>query len=177
MSPSKLFPLAILFLAAACSDAVTSPAKNGDSNPGLAVQSGGNPKFSNKETDCTTSGTTITCTYKITGLGNTDIVDVFLVAGVQVSGQCRNNGGQIVPAKDFQSTVTGSALAQRPQNGQINGSLTVDATSASTPNATAVCPNGNWTLANLSFTFTSAPDLFANVYRQDGSSIRIDSQF
>ncbi len=49
MSPSKLFPLSILFLAAACSDAATSPAKNGASNPELAVQGGGSPKFSNKD--------------------------------------------------------------------------------------------------------------------------------
>jgi hypothetical protein len=49
--------------------------------------------------------------------------------------------------------------------------------SASNPSVTSVCPNGNWTLANVSKSFVSDPDLYAIVHHRDGSTTRIDSEF
>ncbi len=162
----------------ACTEIGTSPsALKPTGGPALAVQGGGSPKFSNKGTDCTASGSSITCTYKITGLGNTDIVDVFVSAAVTVSGFCRNHGGQVVEAQDFTGTVSGSDLNQQPENGQIVGSLDLLASSASNPSAASVCPGANWTLANVSKTFVGAPDLYAIVHHQDGTTTRIDSAF
>jgi hypothetical protein len=104
-------------------------------------------------------------------------VDIFLSAQVTVSGQCRNHGGQIVEAKDFTSTVSGSQLNVRPENGQVTGSITVSASSSANPSVTDVCPNGNWTLFNVTKSFVSSPDLYAIVHHQDGSATRIDSAF
>ena len=162
----------------ACTEVGTSPSSlTPMGRPALAVQGGGNPKFSNKDTDCSASGTSITCSYKITGLGNTDVVDIFLSALVTVSGDCRNHGGQVVEAQDFTGTGTGSDLNVQPENGQVTGSVDVLASSASNPSVTSVCPNGNWTLANVSKTIVGDPDLYAIVHHQDGSTTRIDSEF
>jgi hypothetical protein len=162
----------------ACTEVATSPRSLKPTGaPALAVQGSGNPKFSNKDTDCTATSTSITCTYKITGLGNTDRVDVFVTASVTVSGLCRNHGGQVVEAQDFTGTVSGSRLNQQPENGQITGSLDLLASSASNPSAASVCPGANWTLANVSKTFVGGADLYAIVHHQDGSTARIDSAF
>jgi len=174
-----LVPVLVPVLALlACTEIGTSPsALKPTGGPAFAVQGGGNPKFSNRDTDCTASSTDITCTYKITGLGNTDLVDVFVSAQVTVSGFCRNHGGQVVEAQDFTGTVSGSALNQKPENGQISGSIDLLASSASNPSAASVCPGANWTLANVTKSFVSNPDLYAIVHHQDGSTTRIDSAF
>ena len=162
----------------ACSESGTSPGLLSPTRPpSLAVQGGGNPKFSTKDTDCSATSTSITCTYKITGLGNTDIVDVFVSAPVTVSGFCRNHGGQVVEAQDFSGTVSGSKLNQQPENGQITGTIDILASSASNPSAASVCPGANWTLANVTKIFVGDPDLYAIVHHQDGSTVRIDSEF
>ena len=162
----------------ACTEVGTSPsALRPTGGPALAVQGGGNPKFSNRDTDCTASSTSITCTYKITGLGNTDLVDVYVTAQVTVSGFCRNHGGQVVEAQDFTGTASGSLLNQQPENGQISGSINLLASSASNPSAASVCPGPNWTLANVTKSFVTNPDLYAIVHHQDGSTTRIDSAF
>lgn len=170
--------LLVTFTVAACSEVGTSPRSLSPTGaPALSVQGGGSPKFSNKDTHCTATSTSITCTYKITGLGNTDVVDVFVTDPVTVSGVCRNHGGQVVEAQDFTSTLSGSALNLQPENGQITGSLDLSASSAPNPSASSVCPGANWTLANLSKTFVGAPDLYAIVHHQDGTTVRIDSAF
>jgi hypothetical protein len=178
MRRRMLFLITVLPPTLACSEIGTPPRSLEPSGaPALAVQGGGNPKFSNKDTNCDATGTSITCSYKITGLGNTDLVDVFVSASVTVSGDCRNHGGQIVEAQDFTGTVTGSRLNQQPENGQITGTLTLLASSASNPSAPSVCPNGNWTLANVSKSFVGDADLYALVHHQDGSTLQIDSAF
>lgn len=168
---------AALLAAAACADPLTSPAPTPDMRASLATTGGGSPKFSAKETDCSSGSTSIYCTYKITGLGNTDIVDVFLTAVVSVSGQCRNHGGQIVEVKDWRSTASGQQLNQRPENGQINGAISISASAAASPSASQVCPNGQWTLTNVSKVFVGGIDLYAVVHRQDGSTERVDSEY
>ena len=168
-----LLPIAA-FALAACTDVATGPTTT--ETPNFAVRGGGNPKFSSKDTDCSSSGLVFTCSYKVTGLGNTDQAEVTLSVPVRVSGQCENHGGHIVPAKDWDTSSSASSGLVRPENGQISGSLSVDASNAGTPSVTEVCPNGNWRLRNLSYSVGS-PDLYAIVYHQDGSSERVDSEF
>ena len=178
MRRRMLFLATVLPAAFACSESGTAPRSlEPKGAPAFAVRGGGSPKFSSKDTDCTATGTSITCSYKITGLGNTDLVDVFVSALVTVSGDCRNHGGQVVEAQDFTGTATGSRLNQQPENGQITGTLTLSASSASSPSAQSVCPNGNWTLANVSKAFVGDADLYAVVHHQDGSTSRVDSAF
>jgi len=177
MQRRMILPLATLLLAA-CSETATSPnSLRPTGGPALAVQGGGSPKFSSKDTDCSATSTSITCTYKITGLGNTDVVDVYVTAPVTVSGYCRNHGGQVVEAQDYTVILSGSQLSLRPENGQITGSIDLLASSSSNPSVTSVCPGANWTLFNISKSFVGDPDLYAIVHHQDGSTFRVDSEF
>jgi hypothetical protein len=166
--------LAGVALVAACSaDLVTRPASNSD--PAAAKSGTGNPKFAKQFTSCDASSTTITCNYKISGLGNTDVVDVFLSSTVLVQADCRNPGGNIAPGQAFETTVTGSQLQLRPENGQITSSISISASDAPDPVASQVCPNPQWTVVNIRKSFTGDFDFFAIVHHQDGSTERLES--
>jgi len=119
----------------------------------------------------------VLCNYKISGLGNTDVVDVFLTAPVLVQADCRNPGGNVAPGQAFQTSVTASQLQLRPENGQITNTISISASDAPTPSAAQVCPNPMWTVVNVRKTFSGPFDLFATVHHQNGTSTRIDSQF
>jgi hypothetical protein len=177
MKRTLYLPLAVvLTLVAACSADVTQP--NTDDVTAASAKSGtGNPKFAPQFTDCDFSSNIITCNYKISGLGNTDVVDVFLTAPVLVEADCRNPGGNVAPGQAFETTVTGSQLQLRPENGQITSSISISASDAPDPIASQVCPNPQWTVTNVRKTFTGEFDLFAIVHHQDGSDTRIESGF
>jgi hypothetical protein len=167
---------ATLALVVACnSDVVTKP---GADDAAVSAKSGtGNPKFARQFTDCDFSSNLITCDYKISGLGNTDVVDVFLTAPVLVEADCQNPGGNVAPGQAFETTVTGSQLQLRPENGQITRTISISASAAPDPVASQVCPNPQWTVVNVRKTFTGEFDLFAIVHHQDGSETRIESEF
>ena len=177
MKRMMLLSLTIAAGLAACggSDVVSPPSPA--AAPSLAASGTGNPKFARQFTDCSATSTSILCNYKISGLGNTDVVDVFLTAPVLVQADCQNPGGNVAPGQAFQTNVTGSQLQLRPENGQITRSISISASDAPTPSASQVCPNPQWTVVNVRKTFTGGFDLFAIVHHQDGSSTRIDSQF
>ncbi len=177
MKRTLLLALAAVAVATACStDVVTRP--NADDRTATSAKSGtGNPKFAPQFTDCDFSSNLITCDYKISGLGNTDVVDVFLTAPVLVEADCQNPGGNVAPGQAFETTVTGSQLQLRPENGQVTGTIDISASSAQDPVASQVCPNPQWTVVNVRKTFTGEFDLFAVVHHQDGSTTRIESGF
>jgi hypothetical protein len=178
MKRTLYVPLAAtLALVVACnSDVVTQP--GADDLAAASAKSGtGSPKFLPQFTDCDFSSNLITCDYKISGLGNTDVVDVFLTAPVLVEADCRNPGGNIAPGQAFETTVTGSQLQLRPENGQITSTISIRASDAPDPVASQVCPNPQWTVVNVRETFTGEFDLFAIVHHQDGSQTRIESEF
>jgi hypothetical protein len=178
MKRATLIPLAIAFgLTTGCSTDLVSPWSTPDDIPSLAKSGTGSPHFMNQFTDCDATSTTITCDYKISGLGNTDVVDVFLTAPVLVEADCQNPGGNVAPGQAFETTVTGSQLQLRPENGQITNTISISASDAPDPVASQVCPNPQWTVVNVRETFTGEFDLFANVHHQDGSDTRIESEF
>src|SRR5215213_3675595 len=113
MTRTTLIPLAaVLSLTLACATDVVSPTDDG---PALAMSGTGSPHFANQFVDCSFSTATISCDYKISGLGNTDVVDVFLTAPVHVEADCQNPGGNVAPGQAFETTVTGSQLNLRPE--------------------------------------------------------------
>ena len=178
MTRITLIPLAALIsLSTACATDIVSPPSAADGEVSLAKSGTGSPHFANQFVDCAFSTTTITCDYKISGLGNTDVVDVFLTAPVHVEADCQNPGGNVAPGQAFETTVTGSQLNLRPENGQITSTISIDASDAPDPVARDVCPNPQWTVVNVRETFSGGFDLFAVVHHQDGSSTRIDSRF
>ena len=177
MKPALLIPLTIAIGAVtACSADVVSPT-GPDVGPSLAQSGTGNPKFARQFTDCAFSTATITCDYKISGLGNTDVVDVFLSAPVHVEADCQNPGGNVAPGQAFETTVTGSQLQLRPENGQITNTISINAADAQDPVASQVCPNPQWTVVNVRETFTGDFDLTALVHHQDGSATPLNAGF
>lgn len=178
MKRAMLIPLTIAVgIVTACSGDVVSPTGVPDGGPSLARSGTGNPKFARQFTDCAFSTATITCDYKISGLGNTDVVDVFLTAPVLVEADCQNPGGNVAPGQAFETTVTGSQLQLRPENGQITSTISIDAADAEDPVASQVCPNPQWTVVNVRETFTGEFDLTAVVHHQDGSETSLNSGF
>jgi hypothetical protein len=170
MTYARFLAVAVLAAAAACTDTVpTSPAARPAVGPSLATQGGGSPKFSVQFTSCSSTTTSTSCSFKITGLGNTDVVDIYLTRAGSVDGQCRNHGGQIVEVKDWASSATASDLGVSPDNGQINGSLSISLSNIGSPSVSAVCPNGNWRLTNVVKEFDGDPTLYCVVHHQDGS--------
>lgn len=173
--------LAALAVVAACSD--PSAPRGATTTPAAAKSSTlGNPQFADQFTTCSPAApvpngtTTIACNYKITGGGNTASATITLAAPVLMDGQCQNNGGQIVPVKDWSLTATATQPNVQFQNGQITGSITVDLSQVQLPTAKQACPNGNWSLQNVSTRFAGGYQLSAQVF-SGNSSIVIYSQF
>jgi hypothetical protein len=149
MKRSALVPMLGCALLAACADpTATRPPSAGD--VAIAAKGTGNPKFSRKDTGCSeTSDGSVTCTYKITGLGNTDVVFVTIDAQVRVSADCQNPGGNIAPGQAYTTSVTKTSEAERPENGQVTGSVTFDFGAVANPTAADVCPNAKWEVINV----------------------------
>ena len=180
MNPTRFLAVAALALAAACSDPSSGPTAPG--SPASKGSTLGNPQFAEQFTTCSPAApvpagtTSIGCDYKITGGGNTESATITLAAPVLMDGQCQNNGGQIVPVKDWGLTVSATQPNVRFENGQITGSISVSLSQAQLPSAKTVCPNGNWSLQNTSTRFAGGYQLSAQVF-SGNASIIIYSQF
>ena len=168
MQPSRLIPIAILALAAACNDTTTSPTSSdkpqfATSFTALTAPSGAHYRQGSREPTCSVSGISVSCTgTQIAGVGNTDAT-LLLSVSYSATVQCRNNGGQIV---DVKTQGTSTTPAPDDATSLRNGTLTVSSFSASNVptdeafESRATCPNGNWTKELLgtatvsSFTYT-----------------------
>lgn len=93
--------------------------------------------------DCTLSGTTVTCTGSIAGLGQWDVT-ARLTVEASVTVICTNRGGNVAPGqtKYFSSTTTQTEL--RPENGRLNFSISATADPLP-PLSARDCPNRHWT--------------------------------
>jgi len=105
----------------------------------------------------------VTCSdYELAGVGNSN-ASATLVASYSATVQCRNRGGQIVDVKSQRTTAPTSTGNLNPKNGRLavpgvtSGPVPTDAQFE----ASAKCPNGNWTKETLedtqaltSFTYT-----------------------
>ena len=147
--------LTLVFAPSAAFAAITTTFNDAAAPTGTHVQTG--------TPTCQISGGAVTCSsYELAGVGNTN-AQASLTASYTATVQCRNHGGQIVEVK---SQVTG-ATATTGQLSPKNGRLLVPSLSsspvptASQFEASATCPNGNWTkealtgtIALSSFTYT-----------------------
>jgi len=113
---------------------------------------------------CTVTATTVNCptqAFELAGVGNTN-ASATLAATYSATVQCRNHGGQIVEVHSQTITATSTTGTLSPKNGR----LTIPPISATSPTAaefeaSATCPNPNWTAEILagsitlqSFTYT-----------------------
>jgi hypothetical protein len=166
----RLTPIAILALAAACSDTATSP----NSNPAPGVRPdlattfnpAAAPNGTHVQTgtpSCSVDGLTVTCSsYELAGVGNTDAsasLNVIYTATVD----CRNHGGQVVEVKAQSETGPFTTGRIRSKNGRLDVP-TLSSSGVPTDRdftSQATCPNGNWTkevrsgtTTLVSFTYT-----------------------
>ncbi|HZF67179.1 MAG TPA: hypothetical protein VEZ47_03985 [Gemmatirosa sp.] len=170
MKRSALVPMRGCALLAACADPTATRAPSaGDA--ALAAKGTGNPKFSRKDTGCTpTSDGSVTCAYKITGLGNTDVVFVTIAADVRISADCQNPGGNVAPGQAYTTSASQTFAAPRTDNGQVTGSVTFDFGAVAGPTAASVCPNAKWEVVNVRKSILSY-DFFAVVNPDSPSAI------
>lgn len=105
----------------------------------------------------------VSCTaYELAGVGNADATAT-LKATYTATVQCRNHGGQIVDVKSQVKAADTTTGKLQPKNGRlaVPALNSGPVPSASTFEAAATCPNGNWTkelldgtVALSSFTYT-----------------------
>jgi hypothetical protein len=111
--------------------------------------------------DVTFSGTTVTATADVSGLGSQKPATAQLIVNGTAEYECSNQGGNIVPGQNPQP-ATGTSPIQDLGNTTNNGRGVVDVsatlTAPQTINArTAGCPNGKtWTATLKTLVVTSA---------------------
>ena len=107
------------------------------------------------------SGTTVTATADVSGLGSQKPANAQLTVNGQALYECRNGGGQVVPGQNPQPARTTSPvqdLGNTTNNGRGVVDVSATLSAPTTINArTAGCPNGKtWTATLLSVEVTSA---------------------
>jgi hypothetical protein len=134
--------------AAACNQASpVGPTAFSAVSGGTTNLGSGNPHWILAETGCDTNA--LECWFKIAGLGVNTGVTVTMEAEVSVTYSCQNPGGVIPgPFQHLQTSTSASASTWSDHNGQITGTLSLDA--ATPPAAADVCPAANWTVVNVS---------------------------
>jgi hypothetical protein len=111
--------------------------------------------------DVTFSGTTVTATADVSGLGSTKPATAQLIVNGSALYECSNGGGNVVPGQNPQPATTTSPiqdLGNTTNNGRgvVNVSATLSAPEHINAK-TAGCPNGKtWTATLSSLVVTSA---------------------
>ena len=124
MRSGKLIPSALVALVALCTTA--------------GVVLAANPHFNSAS--ARRSGTNLTVSFKISGLGDNQTITVTASAKATAEYQCINNGGKNPSAANKQqvsANVSVSGDFTSGKNGSVNGTLTI-----TPPPATLVCPPG-----------------------------------
>ena len=111
--------------------------------------------------DVSFSGTTVTATADVSGLGSTKPASAQLIVNGTAEYECSNNGGNIVPGQNPQPATTTSPiqdLGNTTNNGRGVVDVSATLTAPATINArTAGCPNGKtWTATLKTLVVTSA---------------------
>ncbi len=145
-----LSTLIVALSASAALAAITTTINPAAAPKGTHLQSG--------TISCSVNQTTglVTCsTYELAGVGNANATGS-LAATYSATVQCRNHGGQIVEVKSQVKAATTSTGSLSPKNGRLavpqltSGPVPTDAQFE----ASATCPNGNWTKELLDGTIT-----------------------
>ena len=95
---------------------------------------------------CRDTGTQLSCSGSLAGLGNED-VDIVLTADAQASFACVNPGGNESPGQNkVPFTATGSEHfdASEIKNGNLAFTVRAPTTPPTATAEQAGCPNGNW---------------------------------
>jgi len=101
---------------------------------------------------CTDTGTTVTCTGKVAGLGGTTFTILVSAQGT-ADVTCTNPAGNVAPGQRFNFTASGqSGPFPTPRNGQ--SPYTVSTTAPTAPAGS--CPNPMWTATVTDVHFTTA---------------------
>jgi hypothetical protein len=103
---------------------------------------------------CTDSGTQLSCSGKVAGLGGTTFRIEVVSVGATADVTCTNPAGNVAPGQRFSFNASGSTgNLPTPRNGSYNFS----ALQTAAPTAPAgSCPNTKWTATVTDVQFTSA---------------------
>ena len=157
----RLAMLPLLALAvAACSDAVRTPTSVAEPVDGtsrldlisvsiVAANAPNGTHFqAGTNASCSLSGGIVSClAYELAGVGNAN-GSASLSISFSATVDCRNHGGKVVPVKAQAKAASVSTGLLEPKNGRLAVralSSTGVAPTNATFEASAVCPNGNWT--------------------------------
>jgi hypothetical protein len=101
---------------------------------------------------CSDTGTTVTCTGKVAGLGGTTFTILVSAQGT-ADVTCTNPAGNVAPGQRFNFTASGqSGPFPTPRNGQ--SAYTVSTTAPTAPAGS--CPNPKWTATVTDVQFPTA---------------------
>jgi hypothetical protein len=104
-----------------------------------------------KAPTCSDTGTTLTCTATVAGLGGTTF-EIRVVADGIASVTCTNPGGNVAPGQNFSFGASGST-GQLPTTRNGRDTRTVSTTAPSAPANS--CPNSMWTASVTDVSFTN----------------------
>jgi hypothetical protein len=156
MRSTHFVPVALLALAAACSDNAPNPAEttpDGISAASVHLKGGANAKPS-----FTDNGLTLSSSGELSGLGGGDIT-VELTAQGNPTATCTNPAGATQPPGQNPAQVTLTGVQQIPagsiKNGNVPFSVVTQAPTSPIPGAPG-CPNPQWTETITDVAFTSA---------------------
>ena len=101
---------------------------------------------------CTDTGTQVSCSGKVAGLGGTTF-EIRVSATGTASVTCTNPAGNVAPGQSFTTTSTGSGGPfPTPRNGQARYTVKSEAPTA----PAGSCPNPRWTATVTDVQFTTA---------------------
>lgn len=117
------------------------------------------PHYKRGSPQCSTSGTTGTCSGSLAGLGNEDVrITVSVTGTAQPLCSAPGNPANVVPGQnpvDFTASASVTVPASEIKNGNLNFSVSATAVVPTPTAEEAGCPNPNWNVTISEASITS----------------------
>jgi hypothetical protein len=129
------------------------------------------PHFKGGEPNCTVSGTQVTCSGQLAGLGKGDVT-VLLTVQASTEIVCTNPAGNVAPGQTQTTTATGTQTITPTKNGSLAYSVTSAPIERPAGSDTDLgCPNNKWDATLGTVTLTG----YTLTFSQGGRVVLSDS--